>query len=94
MAHAERQLSGGEQQRVAIARALANEPAILLCDEPSGNLDKASTALVIEALFEVREQTSTTVVVVTHNLSLAEKMDRQIELVDGMVEHLPLVDET
>lgn len=78
-----RQLSGGEQQRVAIARALANQPAILLCDEPTGNLDAASTGIVVDALFDVRENTGTTVVVVTHNLGLAQQMDRIVELVDG-----------
>lgn len=83
--HSYKQLSGGEQQRVAIARALANDPAILLCDEPTGNLDKASAALVIDALFEVREHTSTTIIVVTHSPTLAAKMDRIIELVDGEV---------
>lgn len=83
--HDHKQLSGGEQQRVAIARALANEPAILLCDEPTGNLDKASSAIVIEALFEVREKTGTTVVVVTHSPELAAMMDRQIQIVDGEV---------
>ena len=81
--HTTQQLSGGEQQRVAIARALANSPAILLCDEPTGNLDNASSALVIEALFDVRKKTDTTVVVVTHSPSLADMMDRKIELVDG-----------
>ncbi len=85
--HTYKQLSGGEQQRVAIARALANKPAILLCDEPTGNLDKASTGIIIEALFEVREHTDTTVVVVTHSPQLAQMMDRQIEIVDGQVYH-------
>ena len=78
-----KRLSGGEQQRVAIARALVNEPTLLLCDEPTGNLDTASTGLVIDALFNVREKTGTTVVVVTHNPHLAAQMDRKIELVDG-----------
>jgi ABC-type lipoprotein export system ATPase subunit len=85
MYHNARQLSGGEQQRVAIARALANNPAILLCDEPTGNLDRASTALVTDALFEVRENIGTTVVVVTHNPRLAKRMDRIVELVDGQI---------
>lgn len=85
MNHNARQLSGGEQQRVAIARALANSPSILLCDEPTGNLDRASTALVTEALFQVRENTGTTVVVVTHNPTLAKRMDRIVELVDGQI---------
>lgn len=83
--HNYRQLSGGEQQRVAIARALANEPALLLCDEPTGNLDKASTAIVIDALFDVRKHTDTTVIVVTHSPELAAIMDRRIEIVDGEV---------
>ncbi|KAB2853845.1 MAG: ABC transporter ATP-binding protein, partial [Anaerolineae bacterium] len=85
MSHNARELSGGEQQRVAIARALANSPSILLCDEPTGNLDRASTALVTEALFHVRENTGTTVVVVTHNPTLAKRMDRIVELVDGQI---------
>jgi putative ABC transport system ATP-binding protein len=85
MSHTARQLSGGEQQRVAIARALANKPSILLCDEPTGNLDSASTAIVINALFDVRDNTGTTVVVVTHNPMLSGQMDRVIELVDGQI---------
>lgn len=84
--HSYKQLSGGEQQRVVIARALANQPPILLCDEPTGNLDKASTALVIEALFEVREAMGTTIVVVTHSPSLADLLDRKIVLVDGKID--------
>lgn len=83
--HNHKQLSGGEQQRVAIARALANDPAILLCDEPTGNLDRASTDTVTESLFRVREQTRSTVIVVTHSQRLAAMMDRQIEIVDGEV---------
>lgn len=83
--HSYKQLSGGEQQRVVIARALANQPPILLCDEPTGNLDKASTALVIEALFEIREAMGTTIVVVTHSPALAELLDRKIVLVDGKI---------
>lgn len=83
--HTAKRLSGGEQQRVAIARSLVNEPTLLLCDEPTGNLDSASTGLVVEALFDVREKTGTTVVVVTHNPHLAAQMDRQIELVDGEI---------
>ncbi|MBI5931195.1 MAG: ABC transporter ATP-binding protein [Chloroflexi bacterium] len=89
MDHNSRQLSGGEQQRVAIARALANNPSILLCDEPTGNLDRASTALVTEALFQVRENVGTTVVVVTHNPTLAKRMDRIVELVDGQIVPTP-----
>lgn len=83
--HTAKRLSGGEQQRVAIARALVNEPTLLLCDEPTGNLDSASTGIVIETLFNVREKTGTTVVVVTHNPHLAAQMDRRIELVDGEI---------
>lgn len=83
--HSAKQLSGGEQQRVAIARALANEPAIVLCDEPTGNLDMASTGLVIDALFDVREKLGTTVVVVTHNQGLAAQLDRIVEIVDGRI---------
>lgn len=88
--HTARQLSGGEQQRVAIARALANEPSILLCDEPTGNLDVQSSGVVLDALFDVRERTGTTVVVVTHDTDIAARMDRIIELVDGEIVASPV----
>lgn len=83
--HSYKQLSGGEQQRVAIARALANEPSILLCDEPTGNLDSTSAELVLEALFDIRQKTNTSIVIVTHSPELAARMDRIIELVDGEI---------
>jgi putative ABC transport system ATP-binding protein len=81
--HLPRQLSGGQQQRVAIARALANDPPILLCDEPTGNLDTKSGQQVIEALKEIRRTLNTTVIVVTHDMAIAEQMDRVVSLVDG-----------
>lgn len=83
--HSYKQLSGGEQQRVAIARALANEPSILLCDEPTGNLDSTSAELVLEALFDIRQKTNTSIVIVTHSPELAARMDRIIEVVDGEI---------
>lgn len=79
------QLSGGQQQRVAIARALANEPAILLGDEPTGNLDSESSEIVMQALREVRERTQTTVILVTHSADIAAQLDRVITLVDGHI---------
>ncbi|MBI5930707.1 MAG: ABC transporter ATP-binding protein [Chloroflexi bacterium] len=81
--HLPRQLSGGQQQRVAIARALANDPPILLCDEPTGNLDTKSGQQVINALKEIRHNLNTTVIVVTHDVSIAEQMDRVVILEDG-----------
>lgn len=81
--HLPRQLSGGQQQRVAIARALANDPPILLCDEPTGNLDTKSGQQVIDALKEIRRSLHTTVIVVTHDLTIAEQMDRIVSLEDG-----------
>ena len=83
--HRPNELSGGQQQRVAIARALANDPPILLADEPTGNLDSHSGETVLEALSTIRDQNGTTVVLVTHDQSLASRMDRVLSLVDGVI---------
>jgi putative ABC transport system ATP-binding protein len=76
-------LSGGERQRVAIARALANEPTLLLADEPTGSLDSANAALVAELLFKLRENPKMTIVLVTHNEALAERCPRLVRIKDG-----------
>ncbi len=78
------QLSGGQQQRVAIARALANEPLLLLADEPTGNLDSENTRRVMEIFRKINEK-GTTIVMVTHERELAEETDRTLELRDGKV---------
>jgi len=83
--HRPNELSGGQQQRVAIARALANDPPILLADEPTGNLDSRSGETVLEALATIRDQSGATVVMVTHDQSLAARMDRVLSLVDGVI---------
>ncbi|MBN1287769.1 MAG: ABC transporter ATP-binding protein [Anaerolineae bacterium] len=83
--HRPTELSGGEQQRVAIARALANNPPILLADEPSGNLDTAAGEMVISAFRTIRDEIGTTIVVVTHEHHIAEQMDRVLTLVDGRI---------
>jgi putative ABC transport system ATP-binding protein len=83
--HRPTQLSGGQQQRVAIARALANNPALLLCDEPTGSLDSTSSETVIKALRDVQQSMNTTVIIVTHNMDVASQMDRLITLVDGHI---------
>jgi putative ABC transport system ATP-binding protein len=77
------QLSGGEQQRVAIARAFSNDPAILLADEPTGNLDSKNGLHVFELLLELNRERGTTLVLVTHNEQLANRADRKIVLRDG-----------
>ncbi|MCA9905482.1 MAG: ABC transporter ATP-binding protein, partial [Anaerolineae bacterium] len=83
--HRPTELSGGQQQRVAIARALANNPPLLLADEPTGNLDTESGEVVLDALEKVRTETGTTVVIVTHDPDLAKRTDRIITLVDGRI---------
>jgi putative ABC transport system ATP-binding protein len=83
--HFPSQLSGGEQQRVAIARAFANQPRILFADEPTGNLDGATGARIVELLDELNRESGATVVIVTHDLTLAEHAQRVIRLKDGVV---------
>jgi putative ABC transport system ATP-binding protein len=83
--HSPSQLSGGEQQRVAIARAFANQPRVLFADEPTGNLDGATGARIVELLDELNRESGATVVIVTHDLGLAEHAQRIIRLQDGVV---------
>ncbi len=79
-------LSGGEQQRVAIARALINNPAIVLADEPSGNLDSANAQSLHELFFALREEFNQTFIIVTHNEQLAAMADRKLLMKDGMIQ--------
>jgi lipoprotein-releasing system ATP-binding protein len=83
LSHKPGELSGGEQQRVAVARALVLEPKVLLADEPTGNLDTKIGESVFDLLQEINQIKGVTLIVVTHNLKLAEKLSRQIQLLDG-----------
>jgi putative ABC transport system ATP-binding protein len=83
--HFPAQLSGGEQQRVAIARAIAKNPAVLLCDEPTGALDSKTGIVVLEALERVNRELGTTTVLITHNADIARMSDRVIRLADGHI---------
>ncbi len=85
LTHYPGQLSGGEQQRVALARAFAAEPKLLLADEPTGNLDLATGKVVMELLFDLQARCGTTLVLITHDPSLAERCGRVIELADGKI---------
>jgi lipoprotein-releasing system ATP-binding protein len=86
--HQPAQLSGGEQQRVAVARALANAPRLLLADEPTGNLDPATSAAVFDNLYDLVRRTGVAALIATHNLELARHMDRVFALRDGHLEPL------
>lgn len=85
MTHRPSQMSGGEQQRVAIARALANRPQVLLSDEPTGNLDPATSAVVFDQLYQLTRQEGVAALVATHNMQLASYMDRLLTVREGMV---------
>ena len=83
--HYPQQLSGGEQQRVAIARAFACEAEVLFCDEPTGNLDSSNSNLIAELIFNSFKESSSALIIVTHDIALANKCDQKIELIDGKI---------
>ena len=85
MGHYPAQLSGGEQQRVAIARALVGCPALLFADEPTGNLDTATGASIMDLLFERQRVSGATMVVITHDAALAHRCARVLEMADGLI---------
>jgi len=86
--HKVNKLSGGEQQRVALARALVLKPVMLLADEPTGNLDKRNSEQVHRLLFELNRELGMTLIVITHNLTLASYLSRQVTIVDGKLEEM------
>lgn len=86
--HRPTQMSGGEQQRVAVARALANDPEIVLADEPSGNLDTNTGRILHDLLFDLSQKRNVTFLIATHNQELARRCDRNLQIVDGKVREL------
>ena len=86
MTHYPAQLSGGEQQRVALARAIAPRPAILVADEPTGNLDEATGASIVDLMFALKRECNATLVLVTHDTALAARCDRTVKLRSGRIE--------
>jgi lipoprotein-releasing system ATP-binding protein len=86
--HRPAQLSGGEQQRTAIARALANSPRVLLADEPTGNLDPTTSALVFRELMELIQHTGVAALIATHNMQLAQRMHRVLRLEGGVLHEM------
>ncbi len=83
--HYPQQLSGGEQQRVAIARAFACEAEVLFCDEPTGNLDSSNSDLIAELIFDSFKESSSALIIVTHDIALANRCDQKIELINGKI---------
>lgn len=92
--HYPKQLSGGEQQRVAIARAFAAKPSILFADEPTGNLDVATGEAIIKLLFDLNAQSGTTLVLVTHDMNLAQRCQRVLNLQNGQLKEIVLNERT
>lgn len=90
--HFPSQLSGGEQQRVSIARAIAKNPPLLFCDEPTGALDFRTGLLVLEALQRINKETGSTIIIITHNISIAKMADRVIYLKDGQIDKVEVND--
>lgn len=88
LTHRPGQLSGGEQQRVAVARALMNDPPLVLADEPSGNLDHASSESLHQLLWQLSRRDRRTFLIVTHNLELAKRADRVVEIFDGRIKSI------